>query len=80
MLDAQQQTYSDGLDSNARHPYMWINKSHYYMNGLHFYNFPYAFGLLFGLGVFARYREEGAAFMPAYDRLLAACGGARWQM
>ena len=72
MLDAQKQTYGDGLDENYMHPYMWACKGHYYSPGLHFYNFPYAFGLLFGMGVFAIYQEKGEAFIPEYDALLAA--------
>ncbi|MBO5502553.1 MAG: oligoendopeptidase F, partial [Clostridia bacterium] len=74
MLDAQEQAYGNGLDKDIRHPSMWVNKSHYYNVGLHFYNFPYAFGLLFGLGVFARYQKEGASFLPKYDAMLASCG------
>lgn len=74
MLDAQEQSYGDGLDPEARHSGMWINKSHYYSTGRHFYNFPYAFGHLFGLGVFQKYLAEGPAFMPKYDELLASCG------
>lgn len=74
MLDAQKQTYGDGLDPEYLHPYMWACKSHYYSTSVHFYNFPYAFGMLFGLGVFARYQEKGDAFLPEYDRLLNATG------
>ncbi len=74
MLDAQEQAYGDGLAKDVRHPSMWVCKGHYYSVGLHFYNFPYAFGLLFGLGVFARYQQEGPAFLPKYDAMLAACG------
>ena len=74
MLDAQKQTYGDGLDENVLHPYMWACKTHYYSANLHFYNFPYAFGLLFGLGVYERYLEKGEAFLPEYDALLAATG------
>ena len=74
MLSAQQEAYGDGLSADVRHPDMWINKGHYYSVGLHYYNFPYAFGLLFGLGVFQKYQQEGAAFLPAYDALLARCG------
>lgn len=77
MLDAQEQAYGDGLDPEVRHPSMWVNKGHYYSVGLHFYNFPYAFGLLFGLGVFAKYEREGASFMPRYDGLLASCGSGK---
>ena len=74
MLDAQKQTYGDGLDENALHPYLWACKTHYYSASLHFYTFPYAFGLLFGLGVYERYLEKGEAFLPEYDALLAATG------
>jgi len=74
MLAAQDEAYGDGLAADTRHADMWINKGHYYTVGLHFYNFPYAFGLLFGLGVFQRYRKEGKAFLPQYDALLARCG------
>lgn len=74
MLDAQEQAYGDALAKDVRHADMWINKSHYYTVGMHYYNFPYAFGLLFGLGVYGIYRREGAAFLPRYDALLASCG------
>ena len=70
MLDAQRQSYGDGLDEACMHPYMWACKSHYYSPDLHFYNFPYAFGELFGKGIFARYQEMGEAFVPEYDQLL----------
>jgi len=74
MLDAQDQSYGEGLDPEYRHPYMWACKSHYYIPGMGFYNFPYAFGLLFGKGVFAQYQEKGAAFVPTYNQLLRSCG------
>ena len=74
MLDAQEQSYGDGLDPQLRHPYMWACKSHYYISGLAFYNFPYAFGQLFGAGVFAQYQEKGADFVPKYNQLLRSCG------
>ncbi|MDD3613136.1 MAG: hypothetical protein WAP98_00930 [Caldicoprobacterales bacterium] len=53
---------------------MWINKSHYYQANRNFYNFPYAFGLLFGNGVYAQYLKRGQEFIPDYDRLLNATG------
>lgn len=74
MLDAQRQTYGDGLDPDCMHPYMWACKPHYYSTGVHFYNFPYAFGQLFALGVYARYEEKGAAFLSEYEKLLQAAG------
>jgi len=74
MLDAQKKTYGDGLDPDYMHPYMWACKSHYYSTGVHFYNFPYAFGQLFAVGVYALYQEKGAAFLPDYEKLLRAAG------
>ena len=74
MLRAQEATYGDGLAKDVRHPYMWACKSHYYSSGLNFYNFPYAFGELFGKGVFAQYLKEGDAFVPKYNQLLRSCG------
>ena len=74
MLDAQEQAYGNGLDPALRHPYMWACKSHYYSAGFNFYNFPYAFGQLFGAGVFALYQQEGAAFVERYNQLLRSCG------
>jgi oligoendopeptidase F len=76
MLRAQQETYGDGVDARHLHPYMWAWKSHYYSARLSFYNFPYAFGLLFGLGLYAIYQQEGEAFLPEYDRLLSNTGEA----
>ena len=68
MLDAQKQSYGDGLDHNCLHPFMWVCKSHYY--GPTFYNFPYAFGALFARGLYAQYEREGEAFVAKYKKLL----------
>ena len=74
MLWAQEQSYGDGLDPEYRHPYMWACKSHYYSTGVHFYNFPYAFGGLFARGLYARYEKDGEAFVPVYCDLLSRFG------
>ena len=74
MLEAQRETYGDGLDENALHPYMWAMKPHYYSSSLSFYNYPYMFGLLFGLGLYARYKEDGEKFKSGYDELLSSTG------
>ena len=68
MLEAQKQSYGDGLDHSCLHPFMWVCKSHYY--GPTFYNFPYAFGGLFARGLYAQYEKEGASFVPKYKKLL----------
>ena len=69
MLEAQKQSYGDGLDESCLHPYMWVCKSHYY-GGVSFYNFPYAFGGLFARGLYAQYEKEGRSFLPKYKKLL----------
>ena len=74
MLDAQRQTYGDGLDQSLLHPYMWAVKGHYYSTGRSFYNYPYMFGLLFGLGLYARYQANPTAFKASYDDLLSSTG------
>lgn len=72
MIEAQKKAYGDGLDSNYLHPYMWACKSHYYSSGLSFYNFPYAFGGLFALGLYSKFEKEGADFVPKYKAMLHA--------
>jgi len=74
MLHCQAETYADGLDEQYRHPYMWAWKPHYYNPSRSFYNFPYAFGQLFGLGLFALYQERGEDFIPDYESLLRNTG------
>jgi pepF/M3 family oligoendopeptidase len=74
MLDAQRETYGDGLDPDALHPYMWAVKPHYYSTARSFYNWPYTFGLLFGLGLYAHYRRDPDGFRKGYDDLLASTG------
>jgi pepF/M3 family oligoendopeptidase len=72
MTEAQAEAYGDGLDQSSAHPYMWLLKPHYY--GSHFYNWPYTYGLLFGLGLFAEYRNDPERFRAGYDDLLSRAG------
>lgn len=74
MERAQKATYGDGLDERYLHKYMWTWKPHYYSMYLSFYNFPYAFGLLFGTGLYAIYQQRGADFIPDYKDLLSSTG------
>lgn len=74
MLDAQRNAYGDGLDETQLHKYMWLCKGHYYSGGLSFYNYPYAFGALFARGLYAKYLDEGAAFVETYKKMLRATG------
>ena len=76
MVQAQKDAYGDGLDHEYLHPYMWINKPHYYFADRNFYNFPYAYGMMFSQGLYAQYLIEGESFVQKYDELLAATGSA----
>jgi oligoendopeptidase F len=72
MLQAQAETYGDGLDLDTRHPYMWLLKPHYYT--AHFYNWPYTYGMLFGLGLFAEYEADPERFRDGYAHALSRAG------
>ncbi|MDD4615282.1 MAG: M3 family oligoendopeptidase [Caldisericia bacterium] len=74
MKNAQIKAYMKGIDPSLLHPYMWINKPHYYMPNRHFYNVPYTFGELFGKSLFVEYKKSGQSFIPTYKTLLQNCG------
>ena len=74
MERAQKETYGDGLDERYLQKFMWTWKPHYYSAGFPFYNFPYAFGLLFGTGLYAIYQQRGEDFVKDYKDLLASTG------
>ncbi len=72
MAAAQSEAYGDGLDPDELHPLMWAAKPHYYSST--FYNWPYTFGLLFGLGLYARWLDDPEGFRSAYRDMLSATG------
>jgi len=74
MEDAQRRCYGDALAEDELDPWFWASKLHFYITGTSFYNFPYTFGYLFSMGIFARARSEGAAFLPRYESLLRLTG------
>lgn len=74
MVESQKEAYGEGLDPDYLHPYMWTWKSHYYYADANFYNFPYAFGLLFAKGLYAEYLKRGKGFVEDYKKLLAVTG------
>lgn len=73
-LSAQREVFGDAVDPETLGPYQWAAIPHYFLPDLWYYNFPYAFGLLFGLGLYARYREDPISFIDGFDRLLADTG------
>ncbi|MEH7156998.1 M3 family oligoendopeptidase [Neobacillus drentensis] len=68
MLEAQKEAYNDALEEY--HPLFWASKLHFFITGVPFYNFPYTFGFLFSLGIYAQALEEGKGYEEKYIRLL----------
>ena len=68
MEQAQYEGFGGGLKS--AHPHFWASKLHFYITYVPFYNFPYTFGYLFSLSVYAKALEEGAGFEEKYMALL----------
>ena len=74
MISAQKVAYGDSLDHDYLMPYAWLNKGHYYRGSLSFYNFPYAFGLLFAKGIYAEFIKQGEPFVEKVNLLLRKTG------
>ncbi|MFC7366576.1 MULTISPECIES: M3 family oligoendopeptidase [Bhargavaea] len=68
MEEAQREAYAGALGET--HPHFWASKLHFYITGVPFYNFPYTFGYLFSLSIYAKALEEGEAFEEKYMALL----------
>jgi oligoendopeptidase F len=68
MEQAQQEAYAGALDSVD--PHSWASTLHFYITYVPFYNFPYTFGYLFSLSIYAKALEEGAGFEEKYMALL----------
>jgi oligoendopeptidase F len=76
MTGAQRKLYGDTLLPDGDDPMFWASKMHFFISGVSFYNFPYVFGYLLSQALFARFKAEGAAFLPHYESFLAATGSA----
>ena len=76
MLEAQKEAYAGALDDSGWNPSFWISKLHFYISELPFYNFPYTFGYLLSLGVYALADTftDQSEFADKYRELLIATG------
>ena len=66
--EAQREAYCDAINSTS--PSYWSNKLHFHITGVPFYNFPYTFGYLFSLSIYAKALEEGTNYEDKYIALL----------
>ena len=69
-----QEMFGDSLELGDDHAWWWLYIPH--LISTPFYVYAYAFGELLVLSLYARYRQEGDAFIERYFELLAA-GGSR---
>ncbi|MER2039048.1 MAG: M3 family oligoendopeptidase [Solibacillus sp.] len=72
MHEAIKEGYEDSVEEVS--VYTWLWTPHFYITKAPFYNFPYTFGYLFALCLFAKYKEMGTAFENAYIQLLRDSG------
>lgn len=75
MEQAQKDAFLDSL--GEYHPHFWASKLHFYITGVPFYNFPYTFGYLFSMGIYALAQNEGEGFEEKYINLLRDTGRMR---
>jgi oligoendopeptidase F len=68
MEGAQKEAYCNALEEY--HPLFWASKLHFFITSVPFYNFPYTFGYLFSLGIYAQALEEGKGYEEKYIALL----------
>lgn len=71
MEHAQKEAFCYSLQT--WHPHFWAAKQHFYATGVPFYNFPYTFGYLFSLGLYAHLRQHENR-SQIYEALLADTG------
>ena len=72
MVNAQKEAYGDCL--SGYHPHFWCSKLHFFIDDVPFYNFPYTFGYLFSLSIYAEYLKNPNGFEDKYIALLRDTG------
>lgn len=74
MVEEQQRQFGETLSEDGLDPYFWCSKLHFYIDEVRFYNFPYTFGYLLSVSLYARFKEDGPAFLPEYETFLKKSG------
>lgn len=72
MEDALAEAYAGSMSRLPVHS--WISTPHFYITSSPFYNFPYTFGYLFAVSIYAKAKEQGADFEKNYLALLRDTG------
>lgn len=74
MEETQRQIFGDAIADDGLDPYFWASKLHFYIGGVSFYNFPYAFGFLLSRSLYLDFKQQGPAFLPRYENFLRLTG------
>ncbi len=72
MTHAWKRAYGNEL--SEMNSLFWCSKLHFHISGTSFYNYPYTFGYLFALGVYAQRERQGQDFYQNYVQLLRDTG------
>ena len=72
MGETWQEWYGDSMSEPDR--YFWASKLHFSISQVSFYNYPYLFGYLFSIGVYAQRESKGEQFYQDYVSLLRDTG------
>lgn len=72
MSSTWQEWYGDSMEGSD--PYFWASKLHFSISEVSFYNYPYLFGYLFSIGVYAQREAKGQQFYQDYVNLLRDTG------
>lgn len=72
MSETWKEWYGDSMSEPD--PYFWASKLHFSISQVSFYNYPYLFGYLFSIGVYAQRESKGQQFYQDYVNLLRDTG------
>lgn len=71
-IDLYQQFLGDSFDNSENTGTNWIAILHHFYHD--YYNFPYAFGLLYSAGLYEKYHVDPSQFIQQYDEMLILTG------
>lgn len=76
MKDLTRKAWSHWYEDTLTEPneMFWASKLHFSMSKVSFYNYPYLFGYLFSLGIYAKKNEYGTRFKKLYIDILRDTG------
>jgi oligoendopeptidase F len=76
LCNLMSETWSEWYGDSMSEPdaYFWASKLHFSISEVSFYNYPYLFGYLFSIGVYAQRESKGESFYTDYVNLLRDTG------